>query len=104
MSCQGDLLAISCSTGKTLKITGAYYLSDDVDRCDKTPRPNRLLNCERTDVLELLRDRCEGNIFCAFPVSNEFFGAPCIGNGNELIIDYECIEGKCHRRYDLIYN
>ena len=95
MSCQGDILAISCSTGKTLKITRAYYTSDDVDRCDKTPRPDRNLNCADFNVLELLRDRCEGNIFCAIPVNNEFFNATCVGNGNELIIDYECIIGKC---------
>ena len=86
--CENDVMHLSCTSPKVLKIHGADYGGSEVSVCGEGKASN--VPCKVIDRTDKIKFVCDNKSSCSLVAMTRIFGDPCPSSSKYLNVIYAC--------------
>ncbi|KAM7434201.1 the G-protein coupled receptor 2 [Porites harrisoni] len=86
--CENDVMHLSCTSPKVLKIHGADYGGSEVSVCGEGKASN--VSCKVIDRTGKIKFVCDNKSSCSLVAMTRIFGDPCPSSSKYLNVIYAC--------------
>ncbi|KAM7434200.1 the G-protein coupled receptor 2 [Porites harrisoni] len=88
--CENDVMHLSCTSPKVLKIHGADYGGSEVSVCGEGKASN--VSCKVIDRTGKIKFVCDNKSSCSLVAMTRIFGDPCPSSSKYLNVIYACVK------------
>ena len=88
---ESEYLTLSCPSSLTLTIAQAFWgTRSREDLCDNDVSTCVGTDAFRVETLDIVREECDGEVWCDIETDTDVLGEPCQGVRKYLEVDYDC--------------